>query len=154
MKEKICPFKFGKNLDYFYCSEDNCAWFIENAGNCAMLNNHLILNKILDILQYLPREYHSYVGSLSTNTNNKLQGIITVGTSQVEAKVGASRSTTRDVVTIHNKSNDIIYVGEFGVTPLTGKKLFPSLSIDVVSKQAIYLIASQNNNEVVITEIG
>lgn len=85
-----------------------------------------------------------------------VQGVVTVGLAQVEAKVGASRSTTREMIVIHNKSNATVYYGPNGVTTTNGMPLLSNqfLELMVGSNQAIYLIAAAANKDVIVAEIG
>jgi hypothetical protein len=85
-----------------------------------------------------------------------IQAVVTVGATQVEAKVGASRSTTREMIIIHNKSNATVYYGPSGVTITTGIPLLQNqfLELMVGSNQAVYLIAAAANKDVIVAEIG
>lgn len=85
-----------------------------------------------------------------------VQGVVTVGTTQVEAKVGASALANRQEVRISNKSNATIYVGPTGVTTTTGEKLFKdqAISYPIGNSLQLFMIAATAGNDVVITELA
>ncbi len=56
--------------------------------------------------------------------NAYIAGVINVSTSQIEAKVGATRLTGRVGVRVFNNSSDTIYFGPSGITTITGEPLF------------------------------
>lgn len=82
-----------------------------------------------------------------------LGGTVTVGTTEVEAKVGASRLDTRQLLTIYNASANTIYWGPTGVTTSTGqpieKKQFVSIPAGNI---AVYLIAASAGNTAIVQE--
>jgi hypothetical protein len=90
-------------------------------------------------------------GRLKTITNNffsnYINGNITVGISQIEAKVGVNRLSNRKGLDIHNNGNKTIYYGTTGVTVNNGQPLekgqFVSLNIGDI---AIYLISTSNQD--------
>lgn len=81
-----------------------------------------------------------------------VQGSITVGTSQVEAKVGGSRLTNRQSLLIHNGSTKTIYVGPSGVTtsmrPIFKDQVYATDDANL----AVFLIAATAGNTGVIIE--
>lgn len=84
-------------------------------------------------------------------------GTISVSTTQVEAKVGASRSPTRETLRIYNNSNVTIYFGPSGVTSLIGEPIFKNqwVNIPVNGNLAVFLItATGTAADVRIQEIG
>ena len=56
---------------------------------------------------------------------------LTVSTTEVEAKVGASRMTDRRGVLVHNNSTETIYFGPTGITTSTGAPLFPNQRVSI-----------------------
>lgn len=91
----------------------------------------------------------------SINLGTSLQGAVTVGTSAVEAKVGASKLENRKSLTVYNNSNSTIYWGyTSGVTTSTGTPIFKSqfYDWDIGDQQAVYLIAGSASNNVRVTE--
>lgn len=89
------------------------------------------------------------------NSNIGVQGAITVTTSAIEAKVGASKLTGRKALTAHNNGNVIIYWGyTSGVTTANGTPLAAGQvgSWKVGDNQSIFLIATSGSQNVRITE--
>jgi hypothetical protein len=70
----------------------------------------------------------TYVDEIS---NSYLAGTISVSTTAVEAKVGASRLVNRKFVRIYNNSTTTIYFGPTGVTATSGEPLFQSQWVEV-----------------------
>lgn len=82
-------------------------------------------------------------------------GAINVGTSPIEAKVGASRLSGRKILTVYNNSNKDIYWGfNNSVTTSTGTKLFSKqlMFIEASDSLGLFLIADSANNDIRITE--
>ena len=84
-----------------------------------------------------------------------VQGALSVGTSAVEAKVGASALADRATLTIYNNSNSVLYWGyTSGVTTSTGtpleKKQF--IAFEIGPNTPIFLIAGSASNDARITE--
>lgn len=81
---------------------------------------------------------------------------ITVGTSQVEAKVGTSRLSGREMLVIYNDSNNTIFHGPSGVTTSGTNKGIPILKGEFVSMMAgdlgVFLISATAGNSVIIQE--
>jgi hypothetical protein len=98
------------------------------------------------------------VGELSVSdiiTGVGTQGALTVGTSAVEAKTGASALTNRKLLTIFNNSGTTIYWGRTsGVTTSTGTPIFEKqfFTFDFAADAPVYLIAGTAGNNVRITE--
>lgn len=89
--------------------------------------------------------------------NSYIAGSISVGTTAVEAKVGATRSESREVVRIYNNSNTTIYFGPSDVTASTGEPIFKNqwINIPVNVNLSVYLItASGTASDIRIQEIG
>ena len=81
--------------------------------------------------------------------------VITVGTTQVEAKVGASREFRRQTIIIYNKSPNILFHGPTGVTTGTGIPIAQGEKITVgIGDVGFFLIAAQAGNQVVIQELA
>ena len=85
-----------------------------------------------------------------------LQGIVAVGATQVEVKVGASKSATREMIIIHNSSNNTIYYGPTGITTSTGIPLFKNQWVEIMAgnHQSVFMIAASAGNNVIIAEVG
>jgi hypothetical protein len=85
--------------------------------------------------------------------------LVTVGTTQVEAKVGASRLQDRQGVWIYNDSANTIYVGPSGVTTSGSTKGFPlfknqSAFVELPDFVGVFLIAGSAGNSVIVQEIA
>ena len=90
------------------------------------------------------------------NNSNYLAASITVTTTQVEAKVGISKLTGRQLVILENLGNPDVYYGPSGVTTSTGIKLVKNAVValplgDLVS---VYLITSSGTATVTVQEIS
>ena len=84
-----------------------------------------------------------------------LQGVVTIGTTQVELKVGGSVDPDREAVRVYNKSNSTIYIGPSGVTTSTGEPLAKKQWIEMpIGTQSLYAIAGSAGNDVIVWEIG
>lgn len=89
------------------------------------------------------------------NEGTGVQAAITVSTTAIEAKVGASPLSNRKLLTVYNNSNQTIYWGfTSGVLTTTGTPIVKGqqASWDVGDNQSIFLIASTGSNDVRITE--
>lgn len=97
-------------------------------------------------------------GDLSTSdiiNNNGLEGVLTVGTSAIEVKVGASRLANRKIVTLYNNSSSTIYWGfTSGVTISSGSPIEKNEFIvwSVGPDLPIYVIANSAGNNTRVTE--
>ena len=85
-----------------------------------------------------------------------LSGTVTVSTSQVELKVGASRLDGRQNLLIYNKGSSTIYIGPSGVTtsngiPVVKGQLF---SYPFGQNIAVYAIMSSGSQSIIVHEIG
>jgi len=87
------------------------------------------------------------------NKTEYLQGKITVGTSAVEAKVGATRQENRQTLVIYNNGNFVLYRGHNNsVTTSTGTPI-PSRSLVVINTSLpVWLICTNSNPDVLIEE--
>ena len=84
-----------------------------------------------------------------------IAGTRVIGTVQVEAKVGESRLSFRQHLTIHNNGPGIIYIGPEGVTTQNGRPLYPGATMDMaVGDLGIFIISNTSNNTVVIQELA
>jgi hypothetical protein len=98
------------------------------------------------------------LGELKTSdiiTGAGAEGALTVGTSAVEAKVGASALTNRKLLTIFNNSGSTIYWGRTtSVTTSIGTPVYEKqfFTFDFSSDAPVYLIAGSAGNNVRITE--
>lgn len=83
-------------------------------------------------------------------------GVISVSTSEIEAKVGASRLSGRETLRIYNNSNITIYFGPTGVTSSTGEPIFKNQWVNIpIGDIAVYLItASGTASDVRIQEFA
>jgi hypothetical protein len=93
------------------------------------------------------------VDTLTAGTG--VQAALTVGTSSVEVKVGASPLVNRKMVTLFNNSGSILYWGfTSGVTIATGTPIFKSQQVTWSSSanQSIFVIAGSAANDTRITE--
>jgi hypothetical protein len=89
-------------------------------------------------------------------TDAYVAGVISVSTTQIEAKVGTSRLENREVLRIFNNSNTTLYFGPSGVTASTGEPLFKNQWINIpIGDIAVFLItASGTASDVRIQELG
>lgn len=86
-----------------------------------------------------------------------VSGVISVTTSQIQAKVGVSNLTGREVLRIYNNSNVTIYFGPSGVTASTGEPIFKNQWVEIKVKDSInvFLItASGTASDVRIQEMA
>lgn len=103
------------------------------------------------------------LGSFNTDRNDVVEsgyvgGVVTVGTSQVEAKVGGARVATRQIVILFNDSSNTIYYGPTGVTTSGSSKGIPLEKSQWVAlpigDQGLFLIAGSASNNVIVQEIS
>jgi hypothetical protein len=84
-----------------------------------------------------------------------IEGAITVGTSAVEAKVGASQFTNRQLLTVQHKGNQRLFWGFTpSVTVSSGTEIFKdqSVTFEIQPEVKVYLISNQAGQNVRITE--
>jgi hypothetical protein len=80
---------------------------------------------------------------------------ITVGTSQVEAKVGATRLIGREILYIENVGNNDIFYGPSGVTSTgTTQGAVQTLFLEAGPNRAIFLISTGAGSEAIIQEFA
>jgi len=82
------------------------------------------------------------------------QGLVTVGTTEVEAKVGGTRRDGRQMLRVYNKSNNIVYFGPTGVTTTTGEPIEKKQWVNIPASDslALFLIAGSASNDVIVSE--
>lgn len=96
---------------------------------------------------------HSTIVVNQLRATTYVQSAITVGTSQVEAKVGGSRAANRKNLTIHNNCTNTFYVGPTGVTTANGRPIFKNQFYSTDDADlAIYLIAGSSLSSCAIIE--
>jgi hypothetical protein len=86
-----------------------------------------------------------------------VSGVVSVSTSQIVAKVGASNLAGREVLRIFNNSSTTIYFGPSGVTSTTGEPLFKNQWVEIKVKDtiSIYLVtASGTATDVRVQEMA
>jgi hypothetical protein len=84
-----------------------------------------------------------------------VQGVLTVGTTAVELKVGGSVLANRKLATVSNTSNNVIYWGYTNaVTTANGTPIVKNQqdNWDISDSGTIFLIAGSAGNDVRITE--
>jgi len=88
------------------------------------------------------------------NNDGYVSGSVAVSTTQVEAKVGTSRLTGREVLTITNKGPNPIYYGPTGVTVATGDVLYKGqfVSFPLGSSIAVFMICDTAQSAVAIVQ--
>jgi hypothetical protein len=83
-----------------------------------------------------------------------VSGVVSVGATQVEAKVGANRLVGRESLTLTNKGPNKVYFGPSGVTPATGDYLEKnqSLSVPLGESIAMFLICENGQSASVVVQ--
>lgn len=95
----------------------------------------------------------------ASDVNNKayVNGAITVTTTAIEAKVGASRLAEREMVRIYNNDSAItIFFGTTGVTTANGEPLRPgeSVSLPAGPDIPVFLVATSGSVNVRVQEMA
>ena len=85
-----------------------------------------------------------------------LQGVVTVSTTETQAKVGASNLEGRELLRIVNKSSVTIYIGPTGVTTTNGEPLLKNQVIEmpVGSGIDVYMIVSSGTADIIVQEFA
>jgi len=85
-----------------------------------------------------------------------VHGVVTITTSPVELKVGATPEDLREVVRVYNKSTSTIYIGGASVTTTTGEPLKKNQWIEfpLSSALSLYAVTSSGSLDVIVWEIG
>ena len=80
----------------------------------------------------------------------------TVGSTAVEAKVGATILEDRKIVTIQPLSDHLYFGYSSGVTSLNGTKIFKGqvYTLEATDQLPIWIISASEDNDVRITEVG
>jgi hypothetical protein len=81
-------------------------------------------------------------------------GVITVGTSAVEAKVGASALSARIYIALQAKDTGIFMGTSSAVTTSTGLEIFKDQTLLIPANSSIWLIASAASKTVRIIEFS
>lgn len=83
-------------------------------------------------------------------------GVVTVGTSEVEAKAGTSVLDGRNFIMIQNKSSNTVYYGPTGLTVSNGIPIKKNqfVSFPVSDNISVYLISGSVGNDVIVQELG
>lgn len=90
--------------------------------------------------------------------NNDLDHtIVSVGTSAVELKVGASRMVQRQELILYNDSSATVYIGKAAVSTSGSNKGFPlgpneTMNMQIGDAVAVYAIAASASNDVFVME--
>jgi len=83
--------------------------------------------------------------------------VVSVGTTQVEAKVGGTRDAKRQRLLMYNDSSVVVYYGPTGVTTSGSTKGVPIYKRQVVvipvGDVGVYLIAGTASNDVIVQEL-
>jgi len=83
---------------------------------------------------------------------------LSVGSTQIEAKVGGSRDEKRQLVILYNDSNNTVYYGPTGVATSGANKGIPIEKRQEVAVPVgdvgLYLIAGSSGNNVICQELG
>lgn len=90
------------------------------------------------------------------NNQTYVSGAVSVGTTAVEAKVGASRISPREMVRIYNNSSQTVYYGASGVLTTTGEPIEPGSSISVPAgdQLGVFLIVASGTADCRIQEMA
>lgn len=83
-------------------------------------------------------------------------GTVTVGTTAVEAKVGATRAVNRQSLYIENKGPSAIFYGPSGVTVTTGATLAVSQTVflELGDALGVFVIANTAGNTCIVQEFA
>jgi hypothetical protein len=91
------------------------------------------------------------------NDTGYSSAVVTIGTSQIEIKVGGSRDEKRQRVLIYNASTSIIFYGPSGVTTSGATRGIPlfrrQIAVIPVGDVAIYAIAASAGNDIIVQEL-
>lgn len=88
------------------------------------------------------------------NNESYVSGPVSVNNVAIEAKVGATRLSGREVVTITNKGPKTVYYGPSGVTTVTGDVLYKDqfVSLPFGDAVAVFVITSGADTATVIVQ--
>jgi hypothetical protein len=96
-------------------------------------------------------------GYFSDTVNQALvSGSITVGTTAVAARVGASNLSERQILRIYNGSNGVIYLGDSSVTTESGEPLERKqwITYPLGDQLDVYLISNANRTGIIVQEMA
>jgi hypothetical protein len=84
-----------------------------------------------------------------------VSGPVTVSTSAIEAKVGGSRLTNREALTITNQGPGSIWFGPAGVTTSTGDELKKDQSVSLpIGDIGVFMIKNSGSATVIVQEFA
>lgn len=85
-----------------------------------------------------------------------VSGPVTVGTTAIEAKVGATRLHDRELLIILNNGPTTIFVGPSGVTPTTGMPIYKcqAISLPAGDSVGVFLIAQTGTCHAIVQEMA
>lgn len=83
-----------------------------------------------------------------------VSGPVSVTSTAVEAKVGASRLTGREAITITNKGSKTVYYGPSGVTATTGDVLYKDqfVSLPFGAGVGVFVVCASGDTATVIVQ--
>lgn len=86
--------------------------------------------------------------------NTYVTGSVSVGTTEIEAKVGGSPVDDRQIVTIHNKGPKEIFYGPTGLTSSTGTPLKKNqfACIPVGPDISVFMLTASSSSTVIVQE--
>lgn len=87
-------------------------------------------------------------------SNGGLSGSVTVGTSAVEAKLGASTLSGRIYLVLQARDTGIFFGTSSGVTTSNGVELFKNQTLILPANNAIWLIADGAGKSVRVQELS
>jgi hypothetical protein len=83
--------------------------------------------------------------------------VVSVGTTEVEAKAGGTRDVKRQRLLLYNDSNSIVYYGPTGVTvsgSTRGVPIYKRQTVIIpIGDVGLYLIAGSASNDVIVQEL-
>lgn len=88
------------------------------------------------------------------NNESYVSGAVAVTSVAIEAKVGATRLSGREVITITNKGPKTVYYGPAGVTTTTGDPLYKEqfVSLPFGDNVAVHVICAATETATVIVQ--
>jgi hypothetical protein len=95
------------------------------------------------------------VDSVTVFQDSYVTASISISNLEIEAKAASSRLSNRKMLSIHNYGPNPIYIGPTGVTPASGRPIYPNQWIDIsVGDLGVYVVASESGNSIIVQEIG
>jgi hypothetical protein len=88
------------------------------------------------------------------NNESYVSGAVAVTSVAVEAKVGASRLSSREVITITNKGAKTVYYGPSGVSSTTGDPLYKDqfVSLPYGDNIGVFVVCASGDTATVIVQ--